>query len=73
MILPGAGAVNKGRISYSSGSGQTVKNLPICASYAFDLVLLALKNVYLDMLCSSVREPEPWERYDYTWSQSRFF
>jgi len=43
MILPGAGAITKGRILYDSG--LTVKNSQICASYGFDLVLLALKNV----------------------------
>jgi len=36
------------------------------------------EEVFLDLLCSSVREPEsepePWEPYDYTWSsRSRFF
>jgi len=32
------------------------------------------EEVYLDLLCSSFREPEsePWEPYDYTWSRSRF-
>jgi len=30
------------------------------------------EELYLDLLCSSVREPEPWELYDYTGSRSRF-
>jgi len=29
------------------------------------------EEVYLDMFSSGVREPEPWEPYDYPWNWSR--